>query len=156
MLTTHLETFLENLDYLKPHFEKHYQEVSQHFKHAIPLDPDYKKYAKLEAAGELLFITLRHKGKLVGYYNGLIGPALHYKSCLQLALDLFYVELPYRGNFNGQNGADLLILKVKQEAKRRGVKLITAGGKIARAKHMRKLLERNNFEDFEFHMAYWL
>ena len=156
MLTTHIETFLGNLDYLKPHFEKHYQEVSRHYYHSIPLDPDYNKYSKLETSGELLFIALRHEGNIVGYFNGLIAPALHYKTCLQLALDLFYVELKYRGNFNGQNGGDLLILKVKEEAKRRGVKLITIGGKVNRSKHMRRLLERNGFEDFEFHMAHWL
>lgn len=156
MLTTHIESFSSNVNELKPLFEIHYKEISAHKQHAIALEPDYVRYQLKEIAGELLFIALRREGRLVGYFSGFIGSALHYKSTLQLGLDLFYVEPSSRGKIHGQNGGALLRDAAIVEAQRRGVRLFTIGYKVFRAKHMKKLLEDGGFEPFEVHYALWL
>lgn len=156
LFTTHIESFVDNLPSLKFLFETHYREVSQHKRHSIALNPDYDKYRMKEAMGELLFIALRQNGRLVGYFNGFIGSALHYRDCLQLSLDLLYVLPGSRGQINGHHGGTMLLHMAKAEATRRGVKLFTMGYKSARAKHMKKLLEDNGFEPFEVHYGLWL
>lgn len=153
--STHIESFCRNEIELAPLFDKHYSEVSVHRKRAIKLNPDWAKYQKLEQAGELLFVALRHKGKLVGYFSGFIGSDLHYQM-LRLQLDLIFVHPNWRGNHDGQNGARMLMERVKSEAARRGVKLFTAGYKSFRSKHMKKLLEDGGFEPFEVHYALWI
>lgn len=154
-LSTHIERFCANELELLPLFDAHYEEVSVHRKHAIKLNPDWSRYLKLEQSGEMLFIALRHHGKLVGYFNGFIGLDLHYQ-ILCLKLDLIYVHPETRGKINGQNGGVMLRNAAIAEAKRRGVKLFTAGYKCFRGKHMKKLLEDGGFEPFEVHYGLWL
>lgn len=154
MFTTHIEKFCDTICELKPLFELHSKEISQHIKHGIPLDPDYVTYFRVEQAGELIFVALRSKGQLVGYFTGFIKRALHY-NCLSLHQDLFYVSPQYRGKHSGISGGVLLLNRVKQEAERRGVRVWTMGVKEARGKHMRKLLTDAAFEPFETHYAYW-
>lgn len=156
MLTTYIESFIAHREELEPIFIIHAREISEHIKQGISLEPDWKKYKRLEEAGELIFVSLRKEGELVGYMTAFIGPALHYRGCIQVAQDLIFVIPSYRGNQDGQYGGDMLIKKMKAEAKKRGAKLINCGYKIKRAKHMRKLLLDNSFEDFETHMVCWL
>lgn len=149
------ESFIDNIYQLEPLFDDHYIEVSRHYQHAIPLEPDYDRYAEFEKADALVFLTLRYEGALAGYFNGVITRSLHYKSCLQFTTDLLYVSIPYRGNRKGLNGADLLIEKAKEIGKDRGCKVFDCNFKFARAIHMQKLLERQGFEPFEAHWTYW-
>lgn len=155
-LTTHIESFCASRQELEPLFAEHYKEISVHAKHGIPLNMDWKKYWHKEQRGELLFIALRRKGKMVGYFNGFISTALHYQGILQLGLDLIYVHPASRGKINGQNGGILLRDALIAEARRRGVSLVTAGAKIFKLKHMEKLLKDGGFEPFEIHYALWL
>lgn len=156
MLSTHIECFMANKLELTYLFEEHYEEISVHQKHGIPLDPDWLKYSAKEQSGELLFIALRNRGRLVGYFSGFLATALHYKGILQLGLDLIYVHPSSRGEINGQNGGAMLRDAAISEAKRRGVRLFTAGFKDFRSKHMRKLLLDGGFEPFETHYALWI
>lgn len=156
LFITHIERFCENELELLPLFEQHYKEISVHRKHSILLDPDWDKYRQKEQCGELIFIALRRRGKLVGYFSGFISSALHYKGILQLGLDLIYVEPSSRGQIDGQNGGVMLRDAAIAEARRRGVKLFTAGYKVFRSRHMKKLLEDGGFEPFEVHYALWL
>lgn len=156
VLTTHIESFCKAELELLPLFEQHYNEISVHKKHGIKLDPDWDKYRMKEQAGELLFIALRRRGKLVGYFSGFIGTALHYKGVLQLGLDLIFVEPSSRGKIDGQHGGSMLRDAAILEARRRGVSLFTAGYKSFRANHMRKLLEDGGFEPFEVYHAKWI
>lgn len=155
MFTTAIERFSANLSDLNQIFLIHYEELSEHYLHNIELLPDWSKYLDLEINGKLLFIALRNRGKLVGYFTGIIDTNLHYKSCLSLALDLFYVLPDYRGNIDGQNGGIFLLNAVKREAIRRGVKAWTMGRKSFRGKHMEKLLLDAGFKPFEVHYIYW-
>lgn len=155
-LTTHIESFCKAELELLPLFEQHYKEISVHRKYSIQLDPDWQQYQKKEQCGELLFIALRRNGKLVGYFSGFIGTAAHYKGMMQLGLDLLYVEPSSRGQIDGQNGGVLLRDTAIAEARRRGVKLFTAGFKYFKGKHVKKLLEDGGFEPFEVYYALWL
>lgn len=156
MLTVHVESFNANLQALRELFKLHYSEISEHRKHGIPLDPDYDEYRRLEASGKLVFFALRSQGQLVGYASGLVVKALHYRTILEWHPDLFFVKLEYRGNHNDQNGGVLLRDAIRVEAKRRGVRLIKAGFKVAHGKHIEKLFRDAGFEPYEVSLAYWL
>lgn len=150
------ESFVENIYQLEPLFDMHYKEVSRHFKHNVPLDPDYERYAEFEKLGAIEFITVRKEGALIGYYNGIVTRSLHYRTCLQMTTDLIYIALPYRGQTGtGTTLADLLIEKAKEAARLRGCKVLDCNFKFARSKHMQKLLERQGFEPFDAHWTYW-
>ena len=153
MLTTHIETLMtdEGLREITELTPTHYHEVSEHYKRDIPLNPDYHKYEIKECNGEILYITLRDAGQLVGYYIGFIGPALHYKDCLTLALDIIYVTPDSRG----QKGGILLLNAVKAEAARRGVRVMTMGCKEAHREHMEQLLIAAGMQPFERHYSLW-
>lgn len=153
MFTTHIESFCKNFSQLEELFYIHYMEISDHRKRGILLSPDYAEYKRIENCGQLLFIALRREGKLVGYSNNFIKRALHYNA-LTVANDLFYVSPEARGY--DSLGGKMLISHVISESIRRGVRVITAGHKMARAKHMSKLLLDCNFEVFEMHYAYWI
>lgn len=155
MFKVQQESFIENVYQLEPLFEKHYIEVSRHYKHAIPLDPDYDRYQEFETAGALKFISLRFEGALVGYFNGVVVRSLHYKTCFQLATDLIYVSPAFRGQRDNQNGADLLIEKAKEIGMVANCKTFDCNFKFARSVHMQKLLERHDFEPFDAHWTYW-
>lgn len=156
MFTVHVESFTKNLLELKPMFQSHYMEISEHRKHGIPLDPDYEEYERLENSGRLIFLALRSEGKLVGYATGFIVRALHYRTILEWHPDLFFVEVPYRGNRSGENGSVLLRNAIENEAKRRGVRLIKQGFKATHAKHISKLFTEGGFEPYEIFHARWL
>lgn len=156
MYTVHIESFIKNLDELKPLFQSHYLEISQHRKHGIPLDPDYDEYKRLEDSGKLVFFALRSEGRLIGYATGFVVRALHYRTILEWHPDLFFVEVPFRGNRSGENGSVLLRNAIENEAKRRGVRLIKQGFKAAHAKHISKLFADSGFEPYEISYALWL
>lgn len=151
MLTTHIEHLMSQLDEILKLTPTHYHEISEHYKHDIPLNPDYNKYIIKENNGEILYITLRDSGKLVGYYIGFIHAALHYQDCLTLALDIIYVSPDSRG----QKGGVLLMDAVKKEAKRRGVRIITMGCKESHKIYMERLLLESGFAPFETHYSLW-
>jgi hypothetical protein len=62
----------------------------------MPLDPDYGRYADLDAAGVLHISTVRGDGELVGYYANLVHPHPHYKSTLCAFLDVYWLAFDHR------------------------------------------------------------
>lgn len=152
LLTTCVEKLIPNLEEIKALNLVHYDEISTHKIHGFKLDPDYDKYAEREDRGELLYVTLRNQGKLVGYYIGFVGRALHYQGCVQAQMDIIYVEPVARGNKGGM----LVGLAVKAEHRRRGVNFMTMGFKTAHAPFMKALLEELGMQPFEVHYGLWL
>ena len=116
MLTAHVESFMACLPELAPVLPLHYQELALD-QDKVPLDPDYSRYQMLEDAGALLFVALRQRGALVGYYIGFMLPHMHYASCMTCSTDIFYVlpELRLKG------GGGVLFNAVEAELKRRKV-----------------------------------
>jgi GNAT superfamily N-acetyltransferase len=107
-------------------------------------------YAAREAAGELMVITLRDKGRLVGYFVGIVAPGLHYSTCLTLTMDIFWTHPDIRGGFAGVK----LFRAVEKEAKRRGVQRMFYGSKLH--KDCGSLFRYLGLEPIETYYSKWI
>ena len=95
----------------------HWEEIASD--KAVPLDPDWGKYAQLEDAGALMSVGARIDGELVGYFVGfIIDPHPHYRSWSVVHNDIFYVKPEHRGG----RVAAMLTRWAKSIAKSRGLK----------------------------------
>ena len=124
MITFEIESFTDNLPELKVILPLHYEELALD-KDKVPLSPQYDIYEAREALGELIFITAREKGELIGYFIGFISPGLHYSTCLTCTMDIFYIHPEHRGSNFGFKLFDF----VEKELKRRGVDRWFVGSK---------------------------
>ena len=106
--------------------------------------------AAREAAGELMVITLRDKGRLVGYFVGIVAPGLHYSTCLTLTMDIFWTHPDIRGGFAGVK----LFRAVEKEAKRRGVQRMFYGSKLH--KDCGSLFRYLGLEPIETYYSKWI
>lgn len=149
MLTTQVESFREGLEELKPLLPHHWEELALN-KDKVPLDPVYEDYFAREDRGGLLYMTVRDAGKLVGYYIGMIAPGLHYRTCLTLTMDIFYIWPESRGSGAGWQ----LFKAVEKEAKRRGVQRMFAGTKLH--KDISFLFEKLGYTEVERTFSVWL
>lgn len=149
MITVHIESFEERLHELKSLLPAHYEELALN-QDKVPLSPQYPIYIARERAGELLFVTLRDMGELVGYFIGFVAPGLHYSTCLTCTMDIFYVRKDLR---TGRAGVNLFKF-VERELRRRGVQRWFAGSKVhADASALFKYLK---FERCEIYFTKWL
>lgn len=148
MLTAQVEAWSACLPELKALFPAHYETLSSH-KGRFPLAPDFARYARIEATGELVLVTLREAGRLVGYWTQSVGPGLHYRDCLTALFDMWWIE-------PGTNPAGVLILAraVERELTRRGVALWFAGEKAAHPRE--RLYEAMGMSMVERTWAKWL
>lgn len=124
-LTAAPEPFAPFLEEVKPVLPIHWEELALD-KGEVPLDPQYDLYLARDAAGQAMAVVLRDAGKLVGYFVGFVAPGLHYKTCLTLTMDIFYVLPEHRGS----GGGFVLFAAVEAEAKRRGVQRMFVGSKL--------------------------
>jgi GNAT superfamily N-acetyltransferase len=152
MITAQIESLTQGLEEIKPLFPLHYEELSLHQFHGIPLNPQYDEYLKRDACGSVLYATLRERGKLIGYFVGFIAPGLHYQDCLTLTMDIFYVLPEHRGS----GGGIALFTEVKREAKRRGVKAWFMGNKEHAKIHATALFQAMRAEKAETYYCLWL
>jgi len=125
MMTFAVESLTENLESLKPMFPLHWQELALN-KDQVPLDPQYDIYLARDARGEVMFIAGREAGEIMAYFVGFVAPGLHYKTCLTLTMDIFWVKPEYRGKSAGIR----LFKTVEAEARRRGVQRMFMGSKL--------------------------
>ena len=117
MITAQVEDMTpEAIEELQDLLAVHYEELALD-KDKVPLDPQYELYLKKQAEGTILYVTLRERGNLLGYFIGSVAPGAHYKTCLTLIMDIFYVSPTHRG----RRGGVILMNAVEKEAKRRGV-----------------------------------
>ncbi len=149
MLTLQVESFTELLDELKPLLPLHWEELAIN-KDKVPLDPQFDIYIRREAAGEVMMVTARRDGALVGYFIGFVAPGLHYKTCLTLIMDIFFIHPSARNGFAGVK----LFKAVEAEAKRRGVQRIIVGSKIHADASI--LFERLSYSPVETYFAKWI
>jgi len=149
MITAQVESLTEHLEELKPLFPRHWAELALN-QEDVPLDPQYEIYLKRDALGEVLLVTLRDLGALVGYFVGFIAPGLHYKTCLTCTMDIFYVWPEARGH----GGGIKLFKAVEQELKHRGVQRLFAGSKCH--KDASWLFERLGYEKVEVYYSKWM
>lgn len=149
MLTAHVEILTERLEDLKPFFPLHWEELALNQKQ-VPLDPQYDVYLRKDAAGEVMLVTLRKGGDIVGYFVGFVGPGLHYKTCLTLTMDIFYILPEHRGD----GGGFVLFKAVEAEAKRRGVQRMFVGSKMH--KDASWLFEKLGYDPVETFYSLWM
>jgi hypothetical protein len=150
MITCHIESFEERLTELKALLPGHYKELALN-QDKVPLSPQFNVYIERERRGELLFVTMREEGELVGYFIGFIAPGLHYSTCLTCTMDIFYIRPDKRGA--ALPGVRLFKF-VEKELIRRGVDRWFVGSKC-RA-DASKLFEFLEFEKVEIYYSKWL
>lgn len=149
MITAQIESFTQLLPLLKPMFPRHWEELALN-QDKVPLDPQYDIYLKRDAMGELMLATVREDANLIGYFIGFIAPGLHYKTCLTLTMDIFYIWPEARGA-----GAGFHLFKaVETEAKRRGVQRMFVGSKLH--KDASWLFEKLGYLEVERYYSIWL
>jgi GNAT superfamily N-acetyltransferase len=108
-----------------PLLPRHWEELALE-KDKVPLDPNWRRYAELDAVGAISLVTMRQSGRLVGYSIMFVMPGLHYMGCLEARMDIFWVAPEVRGRMGGLR----LFRAHERELRRRGVKRIYAGSKL--------------------------
>lgn len=150
MITAQVEDFRQNVQELRSLIPAHYDALSLHKEKGFPLSPQWQIYFDREARGELLFVTLRRDGRMIGYWIAFIAPGLHYSTCLTAQMDIWFIHPEH---IIGKAPV-LLIKAVEHELKRRGVKLSFAGSKDHNP--CGPFLERVGYERVETYYAKWL
>ena len=150
MLTCHVESLAQRLEEIKELLPLHYKELALN-QDKVPLSPRYDIYLNREEAGELVFVTMRDVGELVGYFLGFIQPGLHYSTCLTCQMDIFYIRQDKRGN--ALPGVRLF-RAVEAELKRRGVQRWFVGSKCKA--DASALFEFLDFERVEVFYTKWI
>jgi GNAT superfamily N-acetyltransferase len=149
MITAQVEPYSKCLPELIECYDLHWEELALN-KDKVPLDPQYDLYEARDNAGQLLLVTLREAGRLVGYFIGFIAPGFHYKTCLTLTMDIFWTHPDVRGGFSGVK----LFRLVEKEAKRRGVQRMFYGSKMH--KDASRLFEYLKMEPVEIYYTKWI
>jgi GNAT superfamily N-acetyltransferase len=126
-LSSQVEDFFAALPEMLPMLPRHWAELALD-KDQVPLDPDWRRYRALYDQGQLLLVTLRERGCLIGYCWVIIAPGLHYASTLHATVDIFWIDPDYRGRMGGRR----LFRAVEAELRRRGVKRWVASTKLHR------------------------
>lgn len=157
MITCQVEPFVPFLEEVKPLLQKHYEEIALN-QDKVPLDPQYDIYLARAARDEILLVTVREAGALVGYFVGFVTPALHYRTCLTLQMDIFWLEPLVRAHDSlDRIEADMvaadLFTTVKKEAIRRGVKRPFFGSKSFKDAHV--LFESMGMHETERYFSAW-
>lgn len=148
MNTWCVESLTERLDEMKPLFPEHWKELALD-QDKVPLDPQYEIYLERDRRGEVLFIAGRSAGELIGYFVGFVAPGLHYRTCLTLTMDIFWVHPKHRGSA-GRG----LFRAVEAEAKRRGVQRMFVGSKLH--KDASWLFQALKFNEVERYYSKWI
>lgn len=149
MITFQKESFIPFLAQVKPLFPAHWAELALNQDKA-PLDPQYEVYLERAARNEVLAVTMREDGALVGYFVGFIAPGLHYRTCLTCTMDIFWVMPEHRGAGGGFG----LFKKVEEECRRRGVRRLFVGSKMH--KDASWLFEKLGYQEVERYYSAWL
>ena len=150
-MTAQVEPYSACLAELTAIYPGHWQELALDREHSeAALDPVWEIYAQRDAAGELLLVTLREFGVLVGYFLGFIAPGLHYRRCLTYQMDIYYVAPHVRGRFGGKR----LLRATMNECRRRGVKRMFVGEKLHSPSG--RLFKAMGFEPADLYHSLWL
>ena len=151
MLSTAIEPFMENVTELQTLLGLHYRELALN-QDKVPLSPQWHAYAQREADGQLVYVTLRDDGRLIGYIILFVAPGLHYSTCLTAHMDILFVNPRYR---NGSTrGVMMMLDAAKAELKRRGVQRWFMGTKIH--KDIGAVFKRRGFEPVETIYSLWI
>lgn len=149
MITAQVESLTEHLQAHPDLIQKHYEELALDKEH-VPLDPMWEIYYARDARGEVVFVTLRSDGAIIGYFVGFVAPGLHYRTCLTCTMDIFFIDPAHRGG----TGALRLFRAVEKEIRRRGVQRWFCGTKLH--KDAGRLFEALGFRPIETFYSKWI
>ena len=150
MITCAVESFTDRIDELKRLIPMHYEELALN-KDKVPLSPQWDIYKARDAQGEVIFVVMREKGEMIGYFIGFIAPGLHYSTCLTCIMDIFYIRPDRRG---AALPGVRLFRAVEEELKRRGVDRWYVGSKTKA--DASALFEFLKFEKVETFYSKWI
>lgn len=150
MLTAQVENWHPFIEEAQPLLPRHWEELALN-KDRVPLDPQYEVYDQRDADGQIMVVTVREAGRLVGYFIGFVAPGLHYRTCLTLTMDIFWIAPEARGS--AMAGVKLF-RAVEAEAKRRGVQRLFFGSKLHRDSS--RLFEFLKLEPVETYFSKWI
>lgn len=158
MITAHVERLVDTLEELKPFFDPHWAELALN-RDKVPLDPQYEVYLERDRAGQVLCVCLRDAGAIVAYFVGFVAPGLHYRTCLTLQMDIFWLHPDYRDGDSLQAvERDMLCMQlfdaVEAEGRRRGVERVFYGSKL-HADAAALFVERQMVEVERYYSAWW-
>ena len=142
MLTYKVERFEQFVKEVIPLWQDHWEEIATH-KDKIPLDPDFDRYQQLQDREQLICITVRDNGKLVGYSFMFVFPHIHYKSTIIGLNDLLYLKPEYRKGFSGVK----LIKMSEEQCRLKGAKKVV--WHIKTDHNFGKIMERLGYNLFE-------
>lgn len=131
-----------------PLLQQHYQEIAVY--KDIPLDPQWEWYERVQEMGILKVYTVRtDEGKLVGYATYLVQNNKHYRSSLQAAADVFFIDKAHRSMVLV---AKRFILFCDEELGKLGVEIVYHRYKLHQPA-LGNLLEKVGYEEIEVNMA---
>lgn len=151
MLSSHIEPFISQVEELKTLLGTHYEELALN-KDKVPLAPQWPMYAQREAHGQLVYVTLRDDGELIGYIIMFVTPGLHYETCLTASMDILFVRPDRRDS--AAKGVFMMIDRLEAELKRRGVDRWFMGTKLH--KDIGAIFRRRGFEAVEMTYTKWI
>lgn len=151
MLTAHIEPFMSQVEELKKLLGLHWEELALN-RDKVPLSPQWDLYAQREDSGQLVYVTLREAGDLLGYIIAFVAPGLHYSTCLTAHMDILFVR-PDRRDASAK-GVFLMIDAMEAELRRRGVDRWFMGTKLH--KDIGAVFRRRGFEAVEMTYTKWL
>lgn len=149
---------MKRVEELKQLLDGHWRELALD-QEKVELDPCWEIYQAREEVGELMFITIRENGKLMGYFVGFVAPGLHYRGCLTLIMDVFWLHPDLRGEdsldqMESAMYSDELFNAMRAEATRRGVQRIFVGSKLHKDASM--FFERLGYAECERYYSLWI
>ena len=116
---------------LAPLFLVHHNELTDaEYKSRLPLDVDWDAYARIDRAGNLLLVTARENGRIIGYTVSMLHPHLHYRTALMCHVDTYWLHPDHREPDGdsletiASTGAQLLVETEDRAAARGAVKMI--------------------------------
>lgn len=145
-LNIQVERYADVIGEIKPLLEAHWREIAS-FQDAIPLDPNFDAYERMEAAGTLVILAARRDGALVGYSIFFLLPHVHYQTSLFAMNDILYLAPDERANGTGVR----LIKQSERVMREHGARLIS--WHIKPTLDFSPLLERIGYERKEIVMA---
>lgn len=105
-ITAQVEHVMDVLEDLMPTLFAHWKDVGL-FRDKMPLDPDYPRYARADAANEYLMVTARDDGRIIGYVSFWVHGPPHYHSTITAFMDLIYLPQDHRGLGIGRMMVDI-------------------------------------------------
>lgn len=99
MISFDFVPFHEVGDEIAPHVPRHYREMTEGDDYGEPRI-DWRAYLAASHAGQLMVVTVRDDGKLVGYSAFTIGANPRYKHIIEADNNGIFLEKKYRGRIS--------------------------------------------------------